>query len=1345
MAENKSQAQHLASLDLDISDLLKTLKEVDEQIKQSGIEAGKTWSASVKQGMQNAFSESSNGIKEFGNSVSEQKKVVKDYGNQVENLSESYEKSGKSGESFLRKISDKAKWLGAFYVVNEIKNGLFATIDIIKSTEDAVVDLQRVLNDDSISQSRMSDALYDIAYEYGRTFDEVAEVSTQFAQAGYDWMETMELTRGTMLALNTAELDVTQSTQGLIAILAQWNLEAEDYATVIDKINITADNFAVTSENIVAALQRSSSSARNANISLEQTIGIITALAEATGRSGENIGTALNSLIIYTSKSSALETFAKNGSDAMKQVVSDYQKGAVSIYDVWKQLSKELSGLTASQQATLFQSEEYQAFADELESQAEEYTSQIKEVYGAAGTYRQNYFIALLNDIAKAEDAVKGMAEAEGYSAQENEKYMESLTANWNQLLSSLAELAVQLGEAGLMDLAKVLIDIAKGATQLTKSLGGVVPLLTAIAGIIIKIKSEKISGFFSKIFGYNDESKIAKITLKFREFNDVVSEAPGIMGKFKTAANFIGNSFTSLAGAIGAVITSIGLVSMVVSSVSNAFEEARRQSVESAQANLEEAESINNLKDEYISIVNFTGDASEKTEQLTEFKKKLIVQYGLEREAVEKLNGARKDEIDFLDKEYAASVKRAWVDIESNYQKSIQAIENANKNIDFSFPVDPESIEALREYFEITESIDKFGSKSYDISFGTSNIYDQRDALAALLSSGKLNEQVAIDLRKRYEEINAEIEKWGEVYSTGVETASEMFFLQEDTLDLIEKINSASSESSQKEIYDELIESVKETNYGLEAQESIISTIEQMFPQFAESAKEAQESIASAGETVANSFENTEEYLKSLEDSISSLSSQVSEFQSAYNSVNSAIEEYNQNGYVSIDTLQNLISMGAQYWDMLNFTANGLTLNKTAAENLMIAQKNNIDLMIQQEAAAEILRIAQSYLGNEIDSTNASMQSSSGPTATLEAGIFNITQKAITGTASISQFKNEINSLFNIQSQNASMKQMYNEMQNVITNARKLSSALSGISTSARAWGNSVSSAASSSNSALESQRKELEAQKEAIKDRYDAEIEALRDLQEERDRAWEQEEYYRRRREILKDIESASVRSGIEYREQEDDLRQQLSDLDAEWNKKLEDWDIEDRIAELEKLRDAEIAAIDAQLEALQEASSQVYGSMPGMMADISSDMLDAYVNEFVEPAKKSTKDILEEGKNMIEQIRKQLDNYDVFGGFVNSADKSSKSLYETYKRNFFFPVQQEAAYTSNLISQSITGALVGVRTAIPTYTNTTYRIPSNSSVVNNNTRNSNIFANVYNQNSANSVVRSIFNYPN
>ena len=50
MAENKSQAQHLASLDFDISQLIETLKQVDEQTKAYGLQAGKNFYTEFQKG-----------------------------------------------------------------------------------------------------------------------------------------------------------------------------------------------------------------------------------------------------------------------------------------------------------------------------------------------------------------------------------------------------------------------------------------------------------------------------------------------------------------------------------------------------------------------------------------------------------------------------------------------------------------------------------------------------------------------------------------------------------------------------------------------------------------------------------------------------------------------------------------------------------------------------------------------------------------------------------------------------------------------------------------------------------------------------------------------------------------------------------------------------------------------------------------------------------------------------------------------------------------------------------------------------------------------------------------------
>jgi len=52
--------------------------------------------------------------------------------------------------------------------------------------------------------------------------------------------------------------------------MAQWQLTAEDLLPVIDKINKTADDFPVTSQDLVDGLNRSSGAARVMGLTLEE-------------------------------------------------------------------------------------------------------------------------------------------------------------------------------------------------------------------------------------------------------------------------------------------------------------------------------------------------------------------------------------------------------------------------------------------------------------------------------------------------------------------------------------------------------------------------------------------------------------------------------------------------------------------------------------------------------------------------------------------------------------------------------------------------------------------------------------------------------------------------------------------------------------------------------------------------------------------------------------------------------------------------------------------------------------------------------------------------------------------
>ena len=1457
MAENKSQAQHLASLDFDISKLIETLKQVDEQTKAYGLQAGKNFYGEFQRGVNETKSSSAtttpkiiddksiesatqqisqlnseygklaktvttfdssgalsskkvtfvdensvqtvlkydsalkqtgvtvtenaakqerevkqtvsqiermiekqkqfntlvsqqrtsstnkdilnksnqyiSGLEQLKNQISstgkvteEQRTQITQYGDSIKQLSGRYQEAGTKGESFLQKISDKAKWLGAFYVVNELRIGFIQAITTIKETEDAVVSLQRVLNDESIGKSRMTEELYDIAVEYGRTFEEVAEVSQQFVQAGNDWTDAVELTRGTMLALNTAELDVTQSTEGLIAIMAQWGLEAEDYADVIDKINITADDFAVTSEKIVSALQRSSSSAKNANISLEETIGIITALAEATGRSGENIGTALNSLIIYTSKASALETFAEIGSDAMKQVVKDYQQGAVSIYKVWEQLSKEVSNLSAQQQSMLFESADFQELAATLETE-------LKDVYGAAGTYRQNYFIALLNDMGRAKEAVENMADAEGYSVQENQKYMESLTAYFNQFKAVMAELAVQAGDSGgVLEFLKQLTKAGIGIGELVKSLGGIVPLLTAVGSAMIVINQQKIASTFLDI-GNNVKSAGESV----KTFFSFVAQGQGVTGKLSNAFTALTGSVKTAVGALGAMSLALTAISMIYSAVKTAQEESRQKTIEETQANLDKTEGIEDLISRYNNLQSIQKRTLEQDENFADVNQQIISLLGDRKKQLEGLTQGTQEYADALSEATEEILKQNRADLESQktvYGKEFQAQSKGGLiNTPSDFAIRATQDEAIQNI------LDKILSQYQSQAAGQKGILyaptdESVEGLQQYYTDLVLAREALKDLASTSEEAG-EIVGNSEAYTKLNETINSLAGSFNDYLESTVKLNANEilirdgipQTASEFENFKNNV--IDATGANEEFNEIIEDIINDMFPSLAQAAEET-------GEAISNSFGVSQESIDELREKISELSDSIDGFQSGFDTVISAIEEYNENGYLTVDTIQALISAGGDYISMLDITANGISLNEEATNRLLQEQQKNIDAMLQQAMTADVLETVQRYLAGTTEGVESSTVNAGNAAETAAGQVSELAIQAMNGAISMSEFNKQLKEVMGETASEIDYGGLQSELNGIINRYQDLSSVIGNLSTNQNAWSNKAASAASKAAKAqTDALKKELEAQKQAIKDRYDAEIQALKDVQEENDRLQKQEEYYRNRQEALRDIEKAATRSGVEYREQEDEARQKLEELDREWQETVADWSIEDKVAELEALRDAEVAAIDAQIDALQDSVSSVGTSMVNTYSNANKTMLSNYQTEYLQPIEEeTTKAYATVFDNMPELFGDALEV------MLEQAKLNSMQLNNIYSVNFVNPLSSSL---QKIQQQMIALQIATPNLPYPPYTNGAGYF-SNQSVVNNNTRNANVFANVYNQNSANSLLTGIFRKP-
>lgn len=586
----------------------------------------------------------------------------------------SFSESVKTGttaiQNFVNKISESAKWQVANSLLSMFQQAMGNVLSTITDTEDAVIELRRVLSDAPLAAG-ISDELYQIAYDFGQTFENVQEVAVKFAQTGLDWEEVVDATRATMLGLNTAELEVATATEGLIAVMAQFGVEASDLESVIDKINTTADHFPVTSEKIVAALQRAGGTASAFGLSLEETIGVITALSEATGRAGEAIGTAMNSLISFSMKDTALEKF----SEFLGKDVSDY-----GVLKLWNELSEAINGGNTELAKMMAQSEEFSDMMDETLATSvgleEEYTLALKEqnealkdgkdIYSTVGTYRQNYFIALLNNIGTATEAIEGMDDALGYSLQENATAMETFTKQWNQLVVSAQELAVQFGEAGFLDLVKDITAAATAVLKFTKDIGGLNTVLLVLSTAIIAVKREKLNTV------WNDWAAGIQLFIE------------GLGSGEISIKNFI-KSFKNINIGFGSITTAAMAAITAFQAYRSHVEQTRQANIDAGKTAAEEARNIITAYKEYekaTKAYDGTAEAAEEYERVSSSLRGELEKQGVE---VGNLATAYDEATDSVNRLADAEIQRKLAEVSAAVEDAKDKFESFAFNRDFA------------------------------------------------------------------------------------------------------------------------------------------------------------------------------------------------------------------------------------------------------------------------------------------------------------------------------------------------------------------------------------------------------------------------------------------------------------------------------------------------------------------------------------------------------------------------------------------------------------------------------------------------------------------------------------
>lgn len=907
--------------------------------------------------------------------------TIEKQNNQHQNkLEEINQRQLKSTQTIADKIANYAKTYLIYQGFNQLKQTAGELINEMVDVEYQMVQIDRVLNDNSLNIDNYRDKLIQLAYDYGNSFDNVADITLRLAQAGFDADESLALTEKTLLALNTAELNATQATSDMVAVMSQWGLmtgdarqEAEDYGNIIDKINKVADNYPTTSEDIMNALKKTSSAFNLAGASIDETIAMITAAEVASQRGGKAIGTALSNIVQQLKDAGRMTTMESLGID----VYTDATKTEFnSIIDIISQLSEKMQ---------------------QLKDSGKENSAEMQNLLEVFTVFRRNIGAGLLGEMAGEDSTYAKVLEdsinSVGYSLQENEKHMKTAKAAQEQFNATLLQLKTEVWDNGVEDMFRSLLlignDVAQSISWLVKTFGSV-PTAIGAATLaftalnknmrLVSVNSDKtglqFSGFIKDIQEatkqiklYNkgmitaDEvtDKIGKGSLKqyIKGLDGAKASVNSYTGSLATAtlktialeaATVLLNAAISMGISLGitALLTLMDNLIHAEEKYIEKIDEEIAKTQEKIDTLESEKETLDDLISEYEELSKKTTRTPEEENKIYELQLKINEALKSQGEHIDFSNGKYEDQLSKL-KEITLEIQKQTVE-----EKRKLAQETASKKVGVSFNAWESTWQGKTSDIERTlrkAGVDLDRAKTLHLGKGTENIN-----FGNFFNELNFNEQLSYltEWKEKLEEAGETGSKAYEWVAESLETLNER---QREATEATEDYYREAAKLTFEKMFDDKtisnVEQFKEVLKGLQEmqvpeefqayKDTLIDLYQNKFSEFANEAK-----LAAGDLSALDSVINVQ--LTSLQN----LSDQ-------YAMLRDAQDEYNKTGEMTIGTLQNLINN-----DLLQYLSlqNGqLQINAQSLSDAGEAAKKKAIQELQDAAALDIQYVATGNL----------------------------------------------------------------------------------------------------------------------------------------------------------------------------------------------------------------------------------------------------------------------------------------------------------------------------------------------------------------------------------------------
>lgn len=845
-----------------------------------------------------------------------------------------------------------------------VKQTIENMINVVIELDDALVELRKVTDLNGKALDEFVKSAYEAGEAVAKTGTEMVKAATEFAKAGYNADTALQL--GTIAAMYTniadEEISTADAAEVLIAQMKAFNIEAKDSIHIIDAINEVSNNFAVSSSDIATNLGKSSAVMANAGNSMEQMIGLLTAGTEIT-RSANKVANGLKTI---TLRLQGMTDEGEEDLELMSNMEAMFNKLGKTVYNSYGEIKNtyDLLRELAEVYPTLTVAEK--AYVTET----------------IAGKYQAQNAAAILNNWRTAVEATTVALNSQGSAMAENEVVMASIGGKIKAFKSSFEELAETIISS---DLIKHIVDLGTAFLRFVNLLIGnefskILVQLSAFTGIIygIIVLIPKLKLAYAAL-----QLSMVKLGLATAGTNTALVIFKGLLTAI--SAHPIVASLLLVAGALTAIKKSVDENAVAVKAMNENVrelgsygEQLNEINDKLKEENLSENERGNilsqlielqdTLNDKYktsIKILNTTDNSklkeqAEILQKIVDLKEQEISLKFLEDADIKDYYtffeylgdvftfnwGSIGEKFEDAGKELANNVTNALININLGLKEAFRDFESLLSEEDTTYE---KFVERYKKIIDEITNLDITDQQKWYLYNYANELYDQyAEAFKSVFNEQKVKEALGGSfsgiINTLIEGSDVNLEDGIKIHlKSALEAGLDSDWFREQIrniakengfadIDLINELGLKSDENW--EYLNALIQMSDSLSIPLE---ELLDILLKFYPQLA--------SVSDKAKIARTSFEELGEELLKIRD--------------AYNDITNALKEYEENGSISLETLNDLLTKYPDYIDMLVDENGNIRDNTSAFKELIKAKLDDIQASEDARYYNELLRLA--------------------------------------------------------------------------------------------------------------------------------------------------------------------------------------------------------------------------------------------------------------------------------------------------------------------------------------------------------------------------------------------------